>query len=112
MGTICWGHDTSIMEQIARDFNIDWSGTGNVTGSGDDEVMNMEIGQTMTSITWNLGIMTAQVARDTYKTGTGEPVTISYKTGDTEKKCNEEDWHVYDGISFISLGWVKIKVDA
>jgi hypothetical protein len=53
--------------------------------------------------------MEAGIFYDTYDTGSGPASTFEYKTGATRVACDADTWHVYDGLSFTSLGWIKIK---
>ena len=53
--------------------------------------------------------MEAVIEYDTYASGSGPVSTFQYKTGVTRVACEADTWHVYDGESFTSLGWIKIK---
>jgi hypothetical protein len=38
-------------------------------------------------------------------------IILQYKTGSSEIECLSDIWHVYNGISFRSLGWVQLKIN-
>jgi len=109
MGEVVWGHDNATEPNI-RDLTL-WSGTGAVSGSGDDEIVTIEVGQEMVSETWQLGIFEAVIDYDYYQSGSGPVPTIEYKTADTEVNCEAVgSFTTYDGTSFTCLGWVIIRV--
>ena len=63
----------------------------------------------MISETWNLGSGEAVIDDDKYQ-GMSGIVTIYYKTGTSPANCEADTWHLYDGTSFTSTGWAKIRV--
>jgi hypothetical protein len=86
-----------------------WSGTGTVTGELNDEKIILESGQYMESETWYLGIGSGCINTNVYYSGEGV-VIIEFKTGATEVACEASDWQLYNGVSFDSLGYIKIKI--
>jgi hypothetical protein len=57
------------------------------------------------------GAKDARIIYDKYGTGSGPaPSLIQYKTGTTRVNCEADTWHTYNGTSFTSTGWVKIKI--
>jgi len=109
MGEVVWGHDNATEPNI-RDLAL-WSGTGEVTSTGDPEILTLEIGEEMISETWQLGIMTAVIRYDHYRTGSGITPVIQYKTADTKLNCEAvSSWTTYNGNNFSCLGWVIIRV--
>jgi len=109
-GTAVWGHHTSVEEDWDRNFWGEWSGDGLILGSGDNEVMRLEAGQSMESITWHFGSGEVAIIRDKYQTGgnCGDLIT-EYKTAATEAACDAASYIGYTG-PFTSLGWIKIRV--
>lgn len=110
-GDVCWGHDNGVVEPWIRDFQGNWTGTGSISGAGDNEIMTFdyETGN-MVSETWNIGAGQCWITYDKYQIGKGIP-TIEYKTGATEATCEADSWHVYNAVSgFTSLNWIKIRL--
>jgi len=107
-GTICWGHDSDVVENVVKDFTGNWTGTGDIVGSGDAEAIEIDSGETMESETWETGAVPVKITPNKYGTGIGV-VHIEYKTGDSVGNCEADSWHEYVG-SFISSGYVKVKV--
>ena len=66
-------------------------------------------GDTAISETWNLGAGIMQISRDKYRAGAGS-VVIEYKTGTDSATCESVTWCVYNGVSFTSDNYVKIKI--
>lgn len=110
-GTICWGHDTGVVEVNIRDFLGNWSGTGTITGSGDAEQIELQTGEYMESVDWNLGsclFNSARLRQNVYQAG--DDVTLKYKTAATQGALAGVGWSAYTG-PFQSLGWVKIRIE-
>ena len=64
----------------------------------------------MESQTWFLGAGTAVINIDDYG-GLGQGViTVKYKTGNTAIACEADIWNAYDGVSFVSQGYVKVQM--
>jgi len=38
------------------------------------------------------------------------PTLIEYRTGATSGECETNAWQIYNGTSFISQGWVQIRL--
>lgn len=95
-----------------RDFAGNWTGGGSIAGSGDDEALTLPIGSAEESETWNLGIGTAEIKINLYKAGSGGTPTVYYKTGADATACESDSWHLYNGSSFVSLGWIKVRLEA
>lgn len=106
-GSICWGHDTAVEEDNVRDLSL-WSGTGDVSGSGDAEAIELNGDEYMESPTWNIGAGDVRLRKDVYSSGAGTP-TIYYKQGDSESNCEADTWHEYVS-TFACSGWVKVRV--
>lgn len=108
-GSTTWGHDTGVTETNVRDFSGNWTGTGTITGSGDNEAIELGVGEYMESEVVNTGIKTVELLQNYY--GTGDAVILRYRTGDSEVNCQAASWQVYTN-SFLSDGYVQIRVDA
>jgi len=108
-GSVCYGHDTAVGEDNTLDFSGNWTGTGKIVSSGDNERLDVGPGQYMELIgTWKLGAGKAKMLMDKYDTGTGG-LSLEYKSGATESACEADTWHSYTG-KFSQSGWVKIRV--
>lgn len=107
-GAVCWGHDSGVAEANIRDFSGNWSGTASIAGSGDAEEIQFNSGENEESETWHIGPGRVKITLNKYGSGSGSP-TIYYKQGNSESNCNSDSWHPYTG-SFITLGWVKVRV--
>jgi hypothetical protein len=44
-GTVCWGHDTDVLEDNTRTFADNWTGTGTISGEGDAETICLAPGE-------------------------------------------------------------------
>jgi hypothetical protein len=108
-GSYVWGHDTAVDEDYAEDLST-WSGSGLTSGSGDSEILTLDLSEDMESPARYLGALTAYIAIDKYQTGSGPLPTIQYKTGATRVACEADSWNAYNGTSFECAGWAKIKV--
>jgi len=63
----------------------------------------------MDSEIYHTGTGAFVLRRDKYGSlGTG-PITLYYKTGSTVADCDDADWTLYDDVSIISVGYVKIR---
>ena len=107
-GSMCAGHDTAVEEDYTID-HADGSGTGTVSGSGDDEILTLDPGEYWEYPTWYYGIGNARIFKDKYQTGSGT-IVVKYRTEATKAATEVLGWTVYSG-EFNSLGWVGIKVE-
>jgi hypothetical protein len=111
-GTVCWGHDTGVVEANIRDYTGNWTGTGIVSGAGDAELIGLQTGEYMESEDWHLGsciFNSARLRQNVYDV-TGDDVTLKYKTAATKAALPGTGWSVYAG-AFQSLGWVKVRIE-
>ncbi len=110
-GSICWGHRSRVDEDTKRRFAKDWTTTGPILKSGNRESVELASGESKESSTWNLGSGIATIDLDKYLTGyDSASVVTEYKTGATPAACEAASWTVYNGTSFTSSGWVKIRL--
>jgi len=94
-----------------RDWAGNWTGTGAIVGSGDNEILVIGIAEAEESETWKFGVGIAKIIMDKYPGGAGGPIpTIKYKTGNSKANCEADSWHTYNGHSFNSLGWIKVRI--
>jgi len=112
--TVTWGHDTGIEEDVARDFSGNWQ-LDNVTvsGSGDSETLTFACPSAIAiSEEWLLGAMgAARIDLNKYDgLVSGPQLSIEYRTSTTKIGLASQLWNVYTGLSFISQGWVQIRL--
>lgn len=104
-----FGHDPPVEEDYALD-HTDGSGTGAPSGSGDDEILTIALGENWEYETRYVGAGEMVIAIDKYQTGSGPIPTIEYKTGATRVACEADSWNVYNGTSFTCTGWAKVRM--
>jgi len=111
-GTIVWGQETGITEDYSKPFVGNWETVNaSILGSGDAEYVELGCpASEFISETHYLGTMNAIIDVNAYQAGSGEPPILMYKTGTTRVSCDADVWHIYNGISFPCLGWMKIRV--
>jgi len=107
-GSTTWGRATSD-ETNTRTFVDNWMGDGEISGSGDSEIITLDGLEYMESEVVSVNAQEVQILIDNYDTGSGGPVTIEYKDGDSEENCLSDSWNSYVE-SFVSSGYIKIKV--
>ena len=95
-------------EDFTRDHS-DGAGTGTVSGSGDDEILTLGVGEYWEYDTWYFGGGQARIDMDKYQTGSGT-IIVKYRTGVTKEATELLGWTAYSG-SFTSNGWVGIRVE-
>lgn len=110
IGSVCWGHDTGVEESNIRDFSGNWTGTGDILSTDDDEVIVLTSGEYEESENAYPGVGYIMLGVNKYKTGTLRP-TIKFKTAATEDGLAGEAWQEYLDQVY-SLGWVKVRVEA
>jgi len=108
-GSVCWGHDTGVVEDNVRDFLNNWSGDASIQGLGDAERIQFDSGEYEESETWYIGAGRVRLIIDKYGSGSGTPV-VKYKQGSSQALCEADSWHAYT-IPFVCGGWVKIRLE-
>jgi len=104
-----WGHDTDVTQDNIRDFLWNWTGTGEVSGSGDAEVICLNNpGEYMNSEVVHTGAYTVTLHQNYYNE-TGDDVVLNCRHGATEAACLAASWVGYTG-SFTSLGYVQVQL--
>ena len=106
-GSVCWGHETGVIEDNIRTFSGNWTGTGAISGSGDAEVLCVDVGETMESEVVETGAVTVTLLQNVY--AAGDTITINYRHGATEGDCTSAGWNLYTA-PFLSLGYVQVQV--
>lgn len=106
-GSACWGHDTDVTETNVRNFAMNWTGTGAVQNTGDNERLVLGSGEYMESEIVNTGAQTVEILGNKYQSG--DIVMLFYKTGNSKTTCESASWTGY-AAPFVSSGYVKIKV--
>ena len=114
-GTVVWGHHTAVSETYNEDFTTNWSvaqWTISGTPGTDGETIDSGIGCGQVSIgeDWYLGSMEAIIRVDKYQTGSGPAPIIHYITAATKAGLLIGSWTLYNGTSFTSLGWIKLRI--
>jgi hypothetical protein len=106
---IVWGHDTAVLETNIRDFDGNWTGTGDIINPGvdDTECLRLEAGESMTSELVNTGAEDVLIAYNVY--AAGDNVTLEYRHAATPVDCLAAAWNAYLA-PFTSLGYVQIRV--
>jgi len=98
-----------VEEVNVEDITGNWTGTGEIIGSGDDEKVELNVGEYMElSSPWNIGSGTARIILNKYVVG--DVVTVKYKSGATSEACVSDTWHNYT-IPFNQDGWVLIRLE-
>jgi hypothetical protein len=97
------------VEDTIRVFYLNWTGTGTVTGSGDNEKLVIQEGQQMTSEPVDTeGVVTIEVLLNVY--GSGDSVPLYYKTGNSIVNMDANSWMLYS-TPFASQGFVRLKLE-
>lgn len=115
-GTVVYGHHTAISETYDENFTANWSTDNgwdiNGTPGTDGETIDAtaSCGAITISDPWLLGSMAAIIRIDKYQSGSGPAPTIHYKTSATEAGLGAASWTLYDGVSFVSLGWIQLRL--
>jgi hypothetical protein len=110
-GETCWGHVTGVLEDNARTFNGNWTGTGAVEnpGANDNERLALEPGEYMISEMVYTDAILCQLLQNEY--AAGDTVLLQYRTGATAATCNGAEWTTYT-VPFDSLGYVQVRVES
>jgi hypothetical protein len=108
-GTVCWGQATGVTQANTRTFASNWTGTGAIEGTGNDEKMVLVPGEYMESEVIAIGSgLTVSVNQNYY--GTGDNVTLKYRTAASYSGCITDAWTTYTG-TFRSSGFVQIRAE-
>jgi hypothetical protein len=109
-GTVCWGHDTGVLEAYADDLST-WTGTGTVIDSGDNERLHLDRLEKKASPVINPGTSSTMITYNKYKPGLGTP-KIYYRTGATEAACTAASWTLYTpNTSFDASTYVQVQFE-
>lgn len=107
-GSTTWGHTTAVVETNVRTFSGNWTGTGQVEGSGDSERLSLNTAEYMISEVVNMGAgSTVQILQNNY--ASGSTTTLEYRQGSTSAECGTAAFASYSG-TFTCAGYVQIRV--
>lgn len=100
---------TDVLEDNIRTFATHWTGTGAITGAGDDERIELESGEYMESEIVHTGEYTVELLQNNYKVG--NDVQLRYRHADSQANCLLAGWQDY-AAPFDSDGYVQIRLDS
>jgi hypothetical protein len=107
-GSTSWGQSTGTQEGNIRTFSGNWTGTGFVSGSGNNEKMYLSSLGYMESEVVNTGANSIDLYQNRYSSGnTG---ILKYRSGSSVVDCQAGTWLSYTG-SFASLGYTQVRVE-
>ena len=107
-GSVCWGHVTGVTQDYTRTFAGNWTGTGTISGSGDDEEIQLSNGENLLSEIWHTGASLVEIILNDYVAG-DTPDNFEYRTGATVGDVGSAGWNSYVG-AFNSLGYVQVRL--
>jgi hypothetical protein len=106
---VVWGHITGVVEEHIRTFFGNWTGTGTITGSGDNEQIELMVGQYMESeVVDTLGVDRLIIPVNQYQAG--DTFTIKWRVAATKGGVALASWNLYTG-DFESSGFCQIRVE-
>jgi len=109
IGSTVWGHSTGALEDNVRAFSENWTGTGDISGSGDTESVILSDGEYMISEVVNTGIIGVTILQNVYSSG-NESV-VKYRHAATKSECEVAEWTTYTA-QFQSDGYVQVRIEA
>ena len=98
-------------EIFKRPFYGVWTGTGEISGVGDNQQITLNSGEYMESEMTNLGAVEIKFETGKYDATEGAGLVLKYKDGDSEENCDADSWHLYSG-TFVSSGYNRFRVEA
>lgn len=108
-GSTCWGHSTGVTQDNVRTFATNWTGTGHVESSGDEERLGIHTGEYMESeVVQVTPYYVVTLSQNQYSSG--DSATIKYRTGATIEACQAASWSTYSA-PFQSLGYVQVRAE-
>jgi hypothetical protein len=108
VGTICWGHITDVLEDNVRTFLGNWTGTGEVVGTDDEETVCLSAGEYMESEVVFTDENQVEILQNEYTPG--DTVLIKYRDGATEENCLAASWSNYS-TPFDCLGYLQVRIE-
>jgi len=92
-----------------RDFNGNWTGTGDIENPGvaDTERLALGAGENMVSEVVDTGTVDVLIDYNVY--AAGDNINLDYRHGATPAACQAAGWNDYVA-PFTSLGYVQVKV--
>lgn len=95
-----------------RDFSGNWTGTGVISSSGDDEQMCLNAGEYMESEVVQIPVgETLYIYQNKYDV-LGDDVLLRYREGTTEANCLGASWTDYTAPIYPTLGFVQVRVES
>jgi len=107
-GEVTWGHDTGVLEANIRDFAGNWTGTGSIVSSGDDERICLDAGQSMESEIVFTDTYFVTLLQNNYDPS-GDNAVLEYRHAATEGGVSAASYSTYT-VPFASLGYVQIRL--
>jgi len=80
-GSVCWGHDTGVVEDNIRDFFNNWSGDASIVGIEDDERILFDSGEYEESETWYIGAGRVRLLTNKYISDSMYKLKFDAQTG-------------------------------
>jgi hypothetical protein len=108
-GTACWGHSTGVTQENTRTFASNWTGSGEITGTGDTERIELNEGEYMESEVVDTSTMMVELDQNFYNSG--NDVLLKYRHAATYEDCIAASYSTYTE-PFESLGYVQIRIEA
>lgn len=108
-GSTTWGHDTGVTEDNTRDFTGNWTGTGEIQGTGDAEKIVLNASEYMESEVVDTGAVQVTLLQNQYQAA--DNVTIKYRTGNSVANCEAAALSTYTA-PFTSSGYVQIRLES
>jgi len=98
-----------VLEENARTFVDNWTGTGTINNSGDTEVICLLSDQYMESEVVHIGTVEVELLQNVYRTL--DTIKLRYRHGTTSGECLAASWVDYI-TSFDCLGYIQIRVES
>jgi hypothetical protein len=74
-------------------------------------VMSCPTAEAESDAPYYLGICPAVIRLNAFGAGASGNLPLAYyKTGATPPLCSADSWHLYNGVSFESAGWIQVRL--
>ena len=97
-----------MLEANIRDFSGNWTGTGAILSSGDDENAELCASEYMISEVVNTGQYQVTLYQNLYDP-LGDDADLDYRHGTTPGNCQSAGWNDYT-VPFMSLGYIQVRI--
>ncbi len=108
--TTVWGHEDSIEEESSATFTNHWLGSGETSGTSDEEKIQLDPGEYMEDLNIVHPGEGSVVTLQKNKYGTGGTSVLKYRTASTVAGIFSATWTEYT-VPFSSLGYVQIRIE-